>query len=248
MATQPLIDVTTYVGAYDMTTDLNEISLEATAEELDDTRFRAVGASGPHYRSRKKGNADVAAALNGWWDSPVDDAAFADLTAAATPRLVTVAPTAVEGGLAYFFRGARFTYESFGASAGELSPFSLSMSSAGGTPLVRGALAVAKQNVAVTGTLLGTAVQLGVVDAGQSLYAGVHVFSVGTTITVTVASDDSNAFSSAVTHTTIGPITAAGSYSVEVPGPITDNWWKFAVTAVTGTSSIAATFGIAPSS
>ena len=63
---------------------------------------------------------------------------------------------------------------------------------------------------------------------------------------LTIESDDNGSFTSATTRATIGPLTATGgTWVTRVAGAITDDYYRFNVTAITGTFSVGAAFGIA---
>ena len=240
MTTFVMTDVTTYVGGYDFTTDLNKVTVKAEVDDLDATTFGGGG-----YKARLGGLRDVMADLGGFWQSAisaaVDPQIFSELGTADRP--VTVMPTPTEASVAYMFLGAKFSYEMFG-QVGEITPFSLSMKGTNTYGLVRGQLAKARGNVSATGAA-GSVLSLGAVGAGQYLYAALHVFSAGTTITVQVQSDDSGAMSSPTTRGTIGPVTTAGgTWLVRVAGPITDTFWRLNVSAITGTFNVAGAIGI----
>lgn len=240
MTSFAFVDATTWVNGYDFTTDLNQVSLTATAEELDNTAFGSGG-----YRSRIGGLKTVSAQLAGFWQSAasaaVDPQAFPDLGVA--DRVVTIAPDDAETTTAYFFQGGKFSYDMFG-QIGEVTPFTLGMQGTNGVGAVRGQVAKAKANVSATGAT-GSVVNLGAVGSTQYLYAVLHVFTAGTTITVQVQSDDSSGFASPTTRGTIGPITTTGgTWMTRVAGAITDTHYRFNVSAVTGTFSIAGAIGI----
>lgn len=239
MSTFSLVDATTWVHGYDLTTDLNEISLTAEVEDQETTTFGSGG-----YRTRIGGLKSVSADLSGFWqagDGELDPEAFAALALA--NRVVTVAPDDAEGVTAFMFRAGQFSYEMFGA-VGEVTPFSVSMMGTDGQGLIRGQVAKAKANVSTTGAT-GSVVNLGAVAGGQYLYATFHVFSAGTTITVDVESDDASNFPSATSRITMGPITTAGgTWATRLAGPITDTYYRFNITAVTGTFSVAGAIGI----
>src|SRR5690606_8311913 len=109
--------------------------------------------------------------------------------------------------------------------------------------IVRGQLAKATGSVDSTGPL-GSVLNLGQAASGQHVYASLHVFAAGTTITVLVESDDSADFASPTTQATIGPITARGGTWVTSAGPITDTHYRLNVSAVTGTFTVAAALAV----
>lgn len=240
MATFALTDATCWVGGYDFTGDLNQISLAASADELDVTTFGSGG-----YRSRIAGLRTVQASLAGFWSSASTGAPDPQLMPdlGVTDRVVTIAPDDAEGAVAYMFQGAKFSTQMFGA-IGDATPFSVEMMGTNGVGLIRGQVLKAKGNVNSTGAT-GTAVELGAVSSGQYLYATFHVFSAGTTVTAVLESDVDNTFATATTQATFGPITTTGgTWATRVAGPLTDTWYRLRISAVTGTFSIAGAAGI----
>lgn len=237
MATFAFDDATIWVAGYDFTTDLNQITLNISAEELDSTTFGAGG-----FRSRVGGLRSVDAQLAGFWQSTPDSEAFTNL-GGTTDRVVTVAPDSAETTPAYLFQAKQFTYEAFG-SVGDLTPFTLGAMGSNGVGVVRGQVAKAKGNVSATGAT-GSGVNLGAVGASQYLYATLHVFTAATTLTVIVESDDNGSFTTPTGRGTFGPVTTTGgTWMTRVAGPITDTWWRFNVTGITGTFQIAGAIAI----
>lgn len=240
MSTFALTDATTWIAGYDFTTRLNQVSLNVSAEDLEDTTFGGNG-----FRSRKGGLKTIESELAGFLDSDasvgVDPEIFPNL--GTHDRVVTMSHDDAESSVAYMYQAGQFSYDLFG-SVGELTPFSVSMMGTNGVGVVRGRVAKAKATVNATGAT-GTGQQLGAVGASQFLYATLHVFSAGTTITAVVESDDNVNFTSATTRITFGPITTAGgTWGVRVPGSITDDYFRFRITAITGSFSIAGAIGI----
>lgn len=243
MSTFVLTDVTTWVAGYDFTTDLNEMSLSVEVDEQENTTFGGGG-----YRSRLGGLRSVEAELGGYWQSAmtnaVDPQAFNNL--GTIDRVVTVSPTGAVGSAAYMAQMGKFSYE-LGGGVGEVMPFSLNMVGTNGVGLVRGQIAAAKQSVNATGAL-GSAVNLGAGSAGKYLYAVLHVFSAGTTISVKVESDTASNFLGAadVTDATISSVTTAGgTWMARVDASsITDTWFRLNVSAVTGTFSVAGAIAV----
>lgn len=240
MATFALDDATIWVAGYDWTTDLNQITLNVSADELDSTTFGGGG-----WRSRTGGLRTVGAQLAGFWQSAasaaVDPEAFPNLGTA--DRVVTVAPDSAETTPAYLFQAGQFSYEMFG-QVGDLTPFTLGMSGTNGVGVVRGQVAKAKADVSATGAT-GSGVNLGAVSASQYLYASLHVFSAGTTVTVLVESDDNAGFTTPTTVATIGPLTTTGgTWMTRVAGAITDSYFRFNISAITGTFSVAGAIAV----
>jgi predicted secreted protein len=243
MPTFILNSVTTWVGGHDFTCDTNSIALSVEVDEQDNTTFCSRG-----WRSRIGGLRSVSADLEGFWQAgsdAVDPHTFSTLAVAGLP--VTISPTGVEGDVAYMFQGGKFSYEMFG-DLGEVAPFSLSMlGTEGREGLIRGRVAAARQTVDSTGAI-GSPVQLGAGAAGKYLYAVLHTFSAGATISVKVESDNAQAFSDPadVASATIGPVTAVGGTwmtRIDASG-IVDDWFRISVTAITGEFSVAAALAI----
>lgn len=241
-----MTDATILVHDQDMSGHSNQVALAAEAEALENTTFRSGG-----WRSRVAGLKSVSLDVSGFWDPTPDEAIFDEIIAGSMGRAVTVSPGNDQGGIAYIFRGGRFTYSQFG-DIGALAPFSLSMMNTNREGLIRGALLKratdddgTAENVTATGVAGSAGVQLPAVSSGQFLYATFHVFSAGTTITASLQSDDANTFASATDRITFGPITATGgTWGTRVAGPITDTWYRLNVSAITGTFNVACAVGI----
>jgi hypothetical protein len=231
-----LNDAVIWVHDQDFTTVSNQVNMSITVEDQDATVFGTNG-----YRARLPGLRNVEANIEGLLDAPQDNSTFTNISVVDHP--ITIAPASTEGGKSYIFQGGRFNYELFGA-VGEIAPFSLDLQGSNTVGAVRATIAKAKGDVSATG-VIGTGQNLGNVATGQFLYGALHVFSAGTTITVVLESDDNAGFTTATTRATFGPITAAGGYwAVRVAGPLTETHYRFRVTAITGTFSVAGSIGI----
>jgi hypothetical protein len=236
VAVLALTDATVWIGGYDWTTDTNDVSLDVTCEELLATTFGSGGT-----KSRVAGLRDVEASVKGFWQSTPDAEAYGKLGTSNLP--ITIADAASEGSVAYFAQVAPVKYASFG-SIGELTPFSLDAKGTGAHGVVRGQVALAKTTVTTTGAK-GSAVQLGAVSAAQWLYAVVHCFTAGTTVTVKVQSDDNAGFTTPTDRITLSAITTVGgTWVTRLAGPVADTYYRFNVSAVTGSFSLAGAIGI----
>src|SRR5574342_298257 len=244
MATYASLAHTCYADGYDLTGDSTALTLAIEKAALECTVFGPSVTS----RSKKAGLEDVQAGANVYLDHGsglVDPQLFANL---GTRHVLTMCPSPTEAGRAYFFQAMDFTWTA-DWKVGEMATAAWAAQGSRGSGLaavgaVAGYLAKAKGNVSATGAL-GTAKQLGAVSASQYAYGIFHVFSAGTTITVILESDDNAGFSSATTRATIGPLTTTGgTWMTRVAGAVTDDYWRFNVSAVTGTFSVAAAFGI----
>lgn len=239
MGTLVLDDATIWVAGHDFTADANQVNLSASAVELDVTTF------GSGWRQRIGGLRDVEAQVAGYWYSASSGAPDPEIFPAlgTANQVMTVAPSSAEGSVAYMCQVGKFSGQMFG-QVGEAVPFSMSAMGTNREGLVRGQVLKAKGAVSTAG-VTGSAVELGAVGAGQYLYATLHVFSAGTTITVALESDVDDTFSTATTQATFGPLTTTGgTWATRVAGPVADTWYRLRVSAVTGAFSIAGAAGI----
>lgn len=240
MAAQVFTNICTYVAGHDFTGDTNDVALQMDMKTPDRTNFGSGGWEEVGFGLRSS-----ALDMKGFWQSATTDAvdveSFPDLGTA--DRVVTLAPTGVAGDPAYMLQAGKFAY-SLGGAIGDMAPFTLNCRGTNGVGVVRGVLTKAKGSVSATGAL-GSGVQLGAVSSTQYLYASFHVFSAGTTLSVVVESDDNSGFASATTRATIGPLTTTGgTWATRVAGPITDDFFRFRVTAITGTFSVAGAIAV----
>lgn len=243
MATLALLNCFAHVAGHDFTADTNQLNLNVDVTALDKTTFGSAG-----WTELAGGLKDLTFDMAGFWQSAASDAvdveAFPDL--GVRNRAHTVGPVNTEANPAYMFQGGKFTYNLLG-EINTLAPFTLNSRNTDGVGAVRGQLAAKKQNVSAVGTF-GSGVNLGAGAAGKFLYATLHAFSVGTTITIDIESAPTSAFVAldTTTRATIGPITARGGTWVPRvdASAITDPWWRFNVTAVTGTFSVAGAIAI----
>lgn len=242
MAPQALVNAFVYCDDHDFTGDSNQSMLQCDGVPLEGTNFRSAGWREYPKLGLKTTQYDV----QGFWQSAaadsVDSDSFPDL--AVVNRVFTVADVETAGQPAYLFQAGKSKYQLFG-QLGALAPFSLH--SAGTDPfgVVRGLLGAARQSVSATGAL-GSGLNLGAVSATQFVYASFHVFPVvGTTITVVVESAAASNFAGATTRATIGPLTTVGGvWLPRVAGAISDTWWRFRVTAITGTFTVAGAIAV----
>jgi hypothetical protein len=231
-----------FCHGYDFTSDINQVSLESDVNLVEVTTFGSGG-----WKEFKPGLKDLKFSERGFWASAAsaspDTEAFPDLAIA--DRVFTVGPAATAGEVAYLFQGAKTAYSLLGADVGEAAPFTLAAVNTDQAGVVRGALAAAKGNVSATGAL-GSALNLGAPTSSQYVYATLHVFSAGTTITVQVQSDDNSGMSSPTSRGTIGPLTTAGgTWMTRIAGPFAgETWWRLNVSSVTGTFQVAGAVGI----
>jgi hypothetical protein len=239
---QALLNVASYVGGHDFTGDTNQGLLTAEATPLDATTYRSNG-----WSEQTFGLKAAAFNLAGFWQSAAADAVDPEVFAAlgVADQVHTVAPNEIETNPAFMFLAGKPSYSLLQGSVGEVAKFNLnSVGTNGQQGVIRGQLAKAKGAVSAAGQL-GSVVQLGAVSAAQFLYATFHVFTVATTITVQVQSATTLGFAGPTTRYTFPAVTVRGGYwGVRVPGPITDQYYRFNVSAVTGAHVVAGALGI----
>lgn len=240
MAVLALTNAFVHVAGHDFSGDSNSLKLTTEVEPKDRTTFGSGG-----WREFTGGLRSSAFDLAGFWQSDtaaaVDPQVFPNLGAS---HVHTVGVDNTEGAAAWSWQAARLRYQLLG-EVGELAPFTVSSSGADGVGVVRGWLAKKKGAVSAVGAL-GSAVEVaGGVSASQHLYGAFHVFTAGTTITAVLESDDNAGFTTPTTRATVGPLTTTGgTWAARVAGPVTDTWFRWRVTAVTGTFTVAAFTGV----
>lgn len=239
MTVKALLNAGLYVAGHDFTTDTNSGELQMGAAVLDKTTFGSDG-----WMENALGLKTLEFSYSGFWQADtadtVDTEAFAGL---AVERAHTWSMDETETEPAWLFNAGETNY-GLGGQVGPLAPFNVASKATDKYGAIRGQLAKAKGAANAVGAM-GSVVQLGAAAADQYLYATFHVFSAGTTITVQVQSDDNAGMSSPTLRGTIGPITTrGGTFMARVAGPITDTYYRFNISAVTGAFVAAGAIGI----
>lgn len=231
-----LLNTRIYAGAVDLTSNSNKVQLTEDREDKESTSFGSLG-----WKEVLAGLAESAVTAEGQWEATdatkVDDDQFANIGTVGGWTIIPAAAssTVAAGDLAWLVKALRCKYM-LGGSVGDVAPWTAETK--GTTPLVRGSI-LHPPGTARTATGNGTAVQIGAVAAGKSMYASLHVYSIsGTatpTITVKVQSDDNSGFSSPIDRITFTAATAVGGQYSSVAGAVTDDWWRVTWT-ISGTS------------
>jgi len=244
MAVFSYTDAFLHCAGYDFTVDTNTIQATMDAATLDATTFNSGG-----WQETAGGLITSTLNYSGFWqaassgDQAPDNQAFPMLQ---TSQVYTFGPVEAENERCFMVQGMKSQY-ALGGAVGELMPFSLAANGTDGDGVVRGRLAKSKGTVSATGAL-GTGLNIGAAGSSAfSYYAAFHIFTAGTTITVQVQSDDNSGFTSPTTIATLGPLTTSGgTWMTPIPGPITDDWFRFNVSAITGTFTVAGAIGRGP--
>ena len=216
-----------------LSTQLNAVALDYTAEELDATVLTDT------TRKRAGGLKDAQAAIAGFWNSTEDKALF-DAIGLNKPLLIAAGPTV--GDVAYGMVALDGAWKLEGEH-GELLGFNITLNSGNNGPLVRGQLMI---DIDLTGSGNGTARQLGAVAAATNrVYSGIHVTAFdGTSLDVLVESDNVEGMGTALTRITHTQATGLTSEWLSAVGPIADDWWRYTYTFVGTSASFAGVIGI----
>ncbi|MFG2056690.1 hypothetical protein ACGFI9_21970 [Micromonospora sp. NPDC048930] len=233
-----LKNVRLYTGGADLTGASNKVDAGAEVEERDVTTWKNYDpASDKVWKEVQGGTASAKITASGFWPAAdplaVDEQLFAALGGlsswSALPKGSAV------GDLAWLTYCLQGQYQFLGQQ-GEIAPWSGSWSSS--APLARGIVAHAP-GAARVATGSGTAVQHVAVPAGAELLCALHVLSIaGTatpTLTVTVESDDAQAFTTPTARAAFTPATTLGGQFRRVAGPNTDTWYRVSWT-IAGTN------------
>lgn len=246
MATFVAQNTKLYVGQYNLSGDLNKVSLDWKSEAKDVTTFGAA------TRVRKGGLFDISLSGSGLWQAQsapkaVDDVLFGNLALADVP-ITLVGQTGAEGERAFTFLGGVFDYKAPEAAIGEPVRFTFTATGTRGQILIPATVLL---NAVKTATGNGTGFQLGAVSAAQSLYATLHVLAVtgnAPTLNAIVQSNVDNAWAAPTARITFAQATAPGFEAKSLLGAITDTWYRINYT-IGGTASpsftVVVTVGIA---
>jgi hypothetical protein len=234
MAVQVLANASAWIDGLDIQSNLNQIQLGVTADQLDASTFGNNG-----WRNFAAGLKNTTAQYDGYTDYPAPDSnIFSAL--GTSGQIMTITPSGTFADIAYSFQAATLSYQRSG-KVGELEGFTVNAAGSSLEGCIRGQLAYAKQTATVAAASVLTFT--GAVSATQNMYLHYHVFTAGTALTFTVQSAATN-FASPTTRTTVtNP--AAGGGRVKIAGAITDTFWRINVTAATGSPVFAAALGVA---
>lgn len=218
MASSILRDQKVFFDGYDLTGYANALSLEYSADTLDETVL------GLDTRKFKGGLKTVSAGLEGFFDS-VPDGVLTGVVGA-SDKILSFGSSGIEGEVAYSFKSMAGSYKPGGA-VGELMSYSLQAAATG--KLIRGILAENNTSVQATGN--GAARQLGAIGSGQKLFAILHVLSSSgsgnQTLDVAIKSDNASNFPSPTTQINFSQVnTSVGAQWAEINGPIIDDYWR----------------------
>lgn len=227
-----LKDVDLYVGSRDLAGWTNQATVTLESEDKEVTTFASNGA-----KERIGGLVDSTVELGGFADF-MPNALNAILDGKIGQSFVTVIDpmgSAVQGSPAMFEQAVLLDFTPLDGAVGDVAGYSASL--AGQSPLVPG---VVLHPLAIrTATGNGGSFNFKAVGSSQVLSAALLVTDVAGTggpgVTVKVQSDDNAGMTSPTDRITFPAQTAVGAtLGTEVPGPITDTYYRVNYT-ITGT-------------
>lgn len=236
-----LTDAVIWADAVDLTGVSNKVTVKTMTNEKDSTVFGLGG-----YKAR----------LGGLEDVEIDASGFLEVAAAAASqdavsfamlgggnKAFTIAPTSAAGSTAYLAQAVPLSYSALGANVGDMAPYDLVAKGSAPLALARGQL-VSKSTVSATGPL-GTPMNLGALGGTKRIYSALHIFTIGTSITVQVQSAPLSNFASPTTQLSFGLLSAVGGiFLTSGLSAGTDPWWRLNVFANVGTSVVAGAVAI----
>lgn len=230
-----LRDVVALVGKYTLAGQMNSCALQDAVDVATATVF------GDASQRRVAQLYNPTLGMEGYYSATATDAPTHEMLGVPGIPVSVLPDTAAVGKVAYLFRAIIGEFN-WGAGVGELLPFSLTAEGSQGQRLVRGV--VLGGPTAAPPSAPDAGAQLGAVSAGQRLYIALHVTAItGTGMTIEVQSDADNAFLTPTSQSST-LVAAPGSYWIEVPGPITDPWFRVNRTMVDGTANYTLTAGV----
>ena len=237
MAKYSLQDADIFVSGYYLSDDANAVNWSQSWAELDTTNFDSGGAV-----ERIAGLETGTMSVQGFWDTTALKTDFLyDLASGVSGLILTAAATGAAGGPCLFGRGFEMSHTK-GGTAGEVAKADAEFVTANPEGTVNGELLMPR-TTGIAATSSTSALQLTDVDADETLYAALHVFSTGTgTIDVTIESDDNSGMTSPTTQATFTQKSTALVGQAEwqsAAGAITDDWWRVAYTVAGAAPSFA---------
>jgi hypothetical protein len=212
-----IVDGALALGAYNLTPNTMALSVDMSTDEVPGTTFA------DSFENFLPGGLKKAAlGVSGFTEYSSPDVGIAAALGAGN-TVITAAAGRSDGSRAWFLNAMVGKYTPFSGSVGEGAKFELGAATS--DRLIAGYLQ-AYGSKTTTGNSTGQ--QLGALSASQSLYASLHVITAtGTTLDVTVESDDNSGFTSATTRITFTQVTTTPvAYLSSVAGAVTDTYWR----------------------
>ena len=232
MAILSFTGATIWAGLSDLSNDVNEVSVDATAASLVSTTFTSAGWES-HVAGLRSAKVDVKGLFDAGAAGLPDDFFFANLGVGAIP--VTVAPLGAAVGNVAYFGTFLSPVHKVGGKVGDLLTFDTP--AVLDAPLVSGQVASV---VAKTATGVTAGVNLGAPTSTQRVWCNLHVLTVSGTVSPTLTAvlqgGTSVSFPAPVTVATSSAVTAASAQQIQgAVGVTTSTWYRLSLT-VSGTS------------
>ncbi len=233
MAVYALTSSVIYVGGYDLSGELNQVSGEVETTDLDVTTFASGG-----FHQRIAGLHDVKMSGEAFLDfSGYEPGAYPLAGSSVQTPVVLGAVDGAVGSSAYLFRSVQ-TSLGFPQQVGDAAKYKLDLM--GSAQVARGTFLGAKTSVVANGSSSG--VTLGAQTS--TAYAILSVFSQSTNLNVQIEAGPSAAFASSTTQIQFATTSAVGAEWVSSATPTTNQVWRI---RWTGTSpAFAVAFAITP--
>jgi len=234
MAAFAMTNVEILVDGFAATGFANELTIDASAEELDFTNFGSGG-----WRQKKVGLASSTLSIKGFQDYATTgpDPTFTVAAFGATDT-VSIAPTggSTLGDPVFFTAGVLKDMTPLTGAVGDLATFSLGWAGTGQT--VRGYRLAPLAARTATGN--STAYAFTAPTATQTLYAAWHVTSVTGTgsIVFNIQTDDNVGFTTPTTRITSPSLTAVGGGIGSLAGALTGETHIRVAYTITGFTSV----------
>lgn len=229
-----LKQVGVFVGPVRISSSVNKVEFSVQGQEIAVPHFEGDG-----WTDYETGMLGAAISFDGYWEADADGATekalFEGVGVGGAPLVVVkneegpALPAARD--LCYFCQVAGTSYTD-GAKVGDVRRRSLAFKPSG--PVSRGKVLEFYAGGSGPATGYGTEVQIpGGVPAGKVLAIAACVTAKAGTLPLldlVVESDNASGFASPVTRATVPQFSAVGSYYVEIPGPITDDYFRISRT------------------
>lgn len=239
MAKQTMIDTTVLIGgsgeALDISGQANACEFSGSADEVDVTAFsdlahRRIGAL-----------EDASFSLSVLDENAADPwTTLTDLFAAQNALWAWIESNSAmaEADRGIMLRALESQFQRGGALG---SARQMEASGVGDSPIIMAQVLQQDESLASTGN--STGFQFGDLLTGETLYCVHWVLSVTGTITGTIESDDNSGFTTATTRASFTAATTVDAELQTVAGPVTDDWWRYEYTIVTGPAVVVAMIG-----
>lgn len=234
MTLSTIVNGRCWVGAYDISGNVNKMEFDPTAEYETTTNMNSA-----NFAEGMVGLKTAPWRAEGFYEGATVDAATTALLG--TTVVTSMAVDSTAGSVAYFGSGPILAAKP-GFTIGKVAAIE-----AGGvaSPIIRGAILYPKTTLAATAN--GAALNHGAVSATQAAYGALHVFSAssGDTLDVKIQSDDNSGFTTPTDRITFTQVSGAtiGSELKSLAGAITDTYWRIVAT-IAGNGSESFSFGV----